>query len=198
MSQLHSLPARQRLAALHDPLALLRPAEAQGQQRGGLRLLDVPAWRELAPGGLRDVLDGFELAAAAPLGDGGDEFVAGSVKLSGALQRLLEGGVQASRLLLSELSPPFSPAPSHPCAADDQASGWECRRCSPAAPAALCFHKPPASAAALCMFDCRAPGCMVARYATHHRSLYPHLEPLRGHFLLTSHAGTPAAVWDTR
>lgn len=86
VSQLHSLPAAQRLAALHDPLALLRPAEAQGgQQRGGLRLLDVPAWRELVPGGLRDVLDGFELAAAAPLGDGGDEFVAGSVKLSGGL-----------------------------------------------------------------------------------------------------------------
>ena len=39
---------------------------------------------------------------------------------------------------------------------------------------------------------------MVARYATHHRSLYPHLELVRDHFLLTSHAGVPVAVWDRR
>lgn len=39
---------------------------------------------------------------------------------------------------------------------------------------------------------------MVARYATHHRSLYPHLELVREHFLLTSHAGVPVAVWDRR
>ena len=95
VSQLHPLPAAQRLAALHDPLALLRPAEAAAGQRGALRLLDLPAWRELAPGGLRDVLDGFELAAAVPLGDGGHEFLAGSVKLSGAAAGAAGGEVAA-------------------------------------------------------------------------------------------------------
>lgn len=72
------------------------------------------------------------------------------------------------------------------------------RRCYAAAPGATCFHKSQASAAALCFFDSRAERGMVARYATHHRSLYPHLELVREHFLLTSHAGVPVAVWDRR
>ncbi len=38
----------------------------------------------------------------------------------------------------------------------------------------------------------------MARYSAHHRSLYPHLESVRGHYLLTSHAGTPLACWDRR
>jgi hypothetical protein len=65
-------------------------------------------------------------------------------------------------------------------------------------PAALCFHKGAAAAAALCVFDMRAAAPLVSRYATHHRSLAPHLESVREHFLLTSHAGTPLAVWDRR
>lgn len=85
-----------------------------------------------------------------------------------------------------------------PAPADDQASGWSCQRCPIELHAALCYHKSPASAAALCMFDCRAPLGMVARYATHHRSMYPHLETAREHYLFTSHAGTPVAVWDCR
>lgn len=72
------------------------------------------------------------------------------------------------------------------------------RRCYECTPAALCFHKAPAASAALCFFDIRAQRGMVARYATHHRSLYPHLELVREHFLLTSHAGVPVAVWDRR
>lgn len=92
------------------------------------------------------------------------------------------------------------PAPPRAAAApaDDQASGWACQRCCAAAPGALCWHKAPASAAALCFLDCRVAGGMVARYATHHRSLYPHLEACREHFLLTSHAAVPVAVWDRR
>lgn len=92
---------------------------------------------------------------------------------------------------------------SIPCAlpripADDQSSGWACQRCCAAAPGALCFHKAPAAAAGLCFFDCRATQAMVARFSTAHRSLYPHIEAVRQHFLLTSHAGTPVAVWDCR
>ena len=84
-------------------------------------------------------------------------------------------------------------------AADDQREGWECHRCpAAAAPASLCWHKNAVSTAALCMFDCRAAQAMVARYSTHHCSLHPHLEGVREHFLLTSHAGTPVAVWDRR
>ena len=90
-------------------------------------------------------------------------------------------------------------APPPAAATEDQASGWACRHCNAATPAALCWHKSSVASAALCMFDCRAPGGgMVARYAAHHRSLYPHLEIVREHFLLTSHAGTPVAVWDRR
>ncbi|KAL4856340.1 hypothetical protein ACK3TF_003150 [Chlorella vulgaris] len=82
---------------------------------------------------------------------------------------------------------------------DHQAtSGWPCTRCSLGMHGSLCFHKSPASSAALCMFDLRAQQPMVARYSTHHRSLYPHLELVRDHFLLTSHAGLPVAVWDRR
>lgn len=158
VSHLQYLPAQRRCVVLHDALALLRPVP----QRGGLRVVDAASWREVGRP-LRDVLDGYELAAVAAVGDGGAEFVAGSVKLS-----------------------------------DDQASGWACQRCPPAAPAALCFHKSPAAAAALCVLDCRAPAGMVARYSAHHRSLYPHLEAVRGHYLLTSHAGTPVACWDRR
>lgn len=81
VSQLHYLPQQQLLAALHDPLALLRPLP----QRGGLRLIDAHEWRDVSPGqGMRDVMDGYELAAAAPVGATGAEFVCGSVKLSGA------------------------------------------------------------------------------------------------------------------
>lgn len=86
VSQLRYLPRAQLLAALADPLALLRPVP----QRGGLVLVDAATWQELAPGGLRDVLDGFELAAAVPVGAGGAEFVAGSVKLSGGRAACLE------------------------------------------------------------------------------------------------------------
>ncbi|KAL4440486.1 hypothetical protein ABPG75_003487 [Micractinium tetrahymenae] len=158
VSHLEYLPAQRRCAVLHDALALLRPVP----QRSGLSVVDAASWKELGRP-LRDVLDGYELAAAAAVGDSGAEFVAGSVKLS-----------------------------------DDQASGWACQRCPPAAPAALCFHKSHAASAALCTFDCRAAQGMVARHSAHHRSLYPHLEAVRGHYLLTSHAGTPVACWDRR
>ncbi|PSC71937.1 F-box only 3 isoform X2 [Micractinium conductrix] len=153
VSSLQYLPATGHLAVLHDPLALLRPSAAQ---RSSLSLVDARTWRLAAPP-LRDLLDGYELAAAAAVGDNGAEFVAGSVKES-----------------------------------DDQASGWACRRCYAAAPAALCFHKSPAAAACLCVFDARCSQAQVGRYSTGHRSLYPHLVIVRGHYLLSSHAGTPA------
>ncbi|PRW39330.1 hypothetical protein C2E21_7136 [Chlorella sorokiniana] len=161
VSELHYLPHCNRLAALLDPLALLRSGV---QQASALSVLDAATWAEAGPP-MRDVLDGYELAAAVPASSQGGscEFIAGSVKLS-----------------------------------DDQASGWPCRRCYAAAPAATCFHKSQASAAALCFLDSRAQRGMVARYATHHRSLYPHLELVREHFLLTSHAGVPVAAWDRR
>lgn len=38
----------------------------------------------------------------------------------------------------------------------------------------------------------------MQRFSTLHRSIYPHLQLARQHFLLTSHAGTPVAVWDRR
>lgn len=62
----------------------------------------------------------------------------------------------------------------------------------------LCHHKSNAQAAAICVFDVRAATAMCARYSMHHRSLYPHIVMTRGHYVLTSHAGTPLAAWDLR
>lgn len=81
---------------------------------------------------------------------------------------------------------------------DDQLSGWPCSRCHAGAHASLCFHQGRSSGAALCVFDPRAGHAMVQRFGLGHRSLYPHLLPLRGHYLATSHAGTPVALWDRR
>jgi hypothetical protein len=79
VSQLHVLPGGARLAALHDPLAALRPDAA----RSALSVVDMATWRQVAPA-MCDVLDGFELAAAVPVGGGGGhELIAGSVRLSG-------------------------------------------------------------------------------------------------------------------
>lgn len=79
MSQVHELPGGTRLAALHDSLTALDP----GNPPSGLSVLDVPTWRRVGPA-MRDVLEGFELAAAVPVGGGGGhELVAGSVRLSG-------------------------------------------------------------------------------------------------------------------
>lgn len=64
---------------LLDPLALLRPGAQQASQ---LSLVDAGTWTE-AGQPMRDVLDGYELAAAVPVGSSGAEFIGGSVKLSG-------------------------------------------------------------------------------------------------------------------
>lgn len=83
MGELHYLAQSQRLAALLDPLSLLRSGAQQASQ---LSVLDAATWAE-AELPMRDVLDGYELAAAVPAGShggggGGCEFIAGSVKLS--------------------------------------------------------------------------------------------------------------------
>lgn len=79
MSDLLYLPAQSRCAALHDALGLLRPVP----QRSALSVVDAATWQAVGQP-LRDVLDGYELAAVAAVGDSGSEFVAGSVKMSGA------------------------------------------------------------------------------------------------------------------
>ncbi len=81
MSSLQYLPAQRRCAVLHDALALLRAVP----QRSALSVVDAASWKAVGQP-LRDVLDGYELAAVAAVGDSGAEFVAGSVKLSGAEQ----------------------------------------------------------------------------------------------------------------
>lgn len=91
VSHLQYLPAQRRCVVLHDALALLRPVP----QRGGLRVVDAASWREVGRP-LRDVLDGYELAAVAAVGDGGAEFVAGSVKLSGAVRWVVAAGGAAA------------------------------------------------------------------------------------------------------
>ncbi len=86
MSELHHLPHCNRLAALLDPLALLRPG---AQQASALSVLDTATWTEAGPP-MRDVLDGYELAATVPAsaGSGGSEYIAGSVKLSGKVAEM--------------------------------------------------------------------------------------------------------------
>lgn len=81
VGELHYLAQSHRLAALLDPLSLLRSGAQQASQ---LSVLDAATWAEAGPP-MRDVLDGYELVAAVPAGSpggGGCEFIAGSVKLS--------------------------------------------------------------------------------------------------------------------
>lgn len=82
VGELHHLPHCNRLAALLDPLSLLRPG---AQQASWLSMLDTATWQQAGPP-MRDVLDGYELAAVVPVDSqgGGCEFVGGSVKLSGS------------------------------------------------------------------------------------------------------------------
>lgn len=82
VGELHHLPHCNRLAALLDPLSLLRPG---AQQASWLSMLDTATWQQAGPP-MRDVLDGYELAAAVPVESqgGGCEFIGGSVKLSGS------------------------------------------------------------------------------------------------------------------
>ncbi|GAB4814118.1 hypothetical protein N2152v2_001164 [Parachlorella kessleri] len=82
---------------------------------------------------------------------------------------------------------------------DSQMLRGQCQLCPLETPTSLCFHKARISSAALCAFDARAPaGGMVQRFSTGHRSIYPRLQLVRQHFLVTSHAGTPVALWDRR
>ena len=60
-------------------------------QHSMLSVVDAASWRQLGPG-MADVLDGYELAGAVPVGDSGSEFIAGSVKLSGAAHAAAAGG----------------------------------------------------------------------------------------------------------
>jgi hypothetical protein len=55
-----------------------------------------------------------------------------------------------------------------------------------------------AQSAALCVFDLRVGVDMVQRYNVAHRSLYPSMRTVRGHFVMTSHVGAPLNVWDSR
>lgn len=76
--------------------------------------------------------------------------------------------------------------------------GGFCGRCFRGGLPSLCHHKSPAHAAALCTFDARAGPAATARFGIHHRSLYPNLRVARQHYVFTSHAGAPLAVWDRR
>lgn len=53
-------------------------------------MLDTATWQQAGPP-MRDVLDGYELAAAVPVESqgGGCEYIGGSVKLSGACALLV-------------------------------------------------------------------------------------------------------------
>ncbi|KAL3160385.1 hypothetical protein ABBQ32_010710 [Trebouxia sp. C0010 RCD-2024] len=94
------------------------------------------------------------------------------------------------------------------CVADQDCGGhevvagavWEpCGRCEEyRLHPSLCAHKPTLKGATICMFDTRAGVEMVQRYSIHHRSLYPAMACARGHFLFTSHVGSPLTVWDNR
>ena len=73
-----------------------------------------------------------------------------------------------------------------------------CNSCRGGLHPSLCAHKAKHNGATICMFDMRSGLDNVMRYSTHHRSLYPAMACARGHFLFTSHVGTPLTVWDKR
>ena len=110
--------------------------------------------------------------------------------IAAAMVSLLQGGQSAS-------SHSVYTHHSFP-AADSQLLRGQCHMCPLETPTSLCFHKARISSAALCTFDARAPAGMMQRFSTGHRSIYPRLQLVRQHFMVTSHAGTPVALWDRR